>query len=198
MKPVARDEILKLGDYEAIRDHFRARVIAEKKARRLTIGDRMSAVFENHDTVLLQIQEMLRTERITKEASVQHELETYNRLVPGKDELSLTAMIEIDERAAREKFLADAAGIEKSFALVVSSNGTDETTCKATWDETRSEPDRASAVLYLKIPLTAAAAAAMRSGKAKAKLVVDHPAYAASAEIALATAASLAEDLAEP
>lgn len=197
MKPVSRDEILKLGDYEAIRDHFRARVIAEKKARRLTIGDRMSAVFENHDTVLLQIQEMLRTERITKEASVQHELETYNRLVPGKDELSLTAMIEIDERAAREKFLADAAGIEKSFALVVSSNGTDET-CKATFEETRSEPDRASAVLYLKIPLTAAAAAAMRSGKAKAKLVVDHPAYAASAEIALATAASLAEDLAEP
>ena len=104
MALVERSEILKLGDYEGIRDQFRARVIAEKKARRVHLGDKISAVFENHDTVLLQIQEMLRTERITKEPAILHEIETYNQLVPKKDELSLTAMVEIDDRATREKF----------------------------------------------------------------------------------------------
>ena len=49
---------------------------------------KVSVVFENHDTVLLQIQEMLRTERITRPAAIQHEIDTYNELVPGPDELS--------------------------------------------------------------------------------------------------------------
>ncbi|MGH7327587.1 MAG: DUF3501 family protein, partial [Polyangiaceae bacterium] len=139
MHLVERSEILKLGEYESIREHFRARVIAEKKARRVQLGDRISGVFENHDTALLQIQEMLRTERITKEPAIAHEIETYNQLVPGKDELSLTAMIEIDDKPTREKFLVDARGIEKCFSLHVELGETSET-CKATWDEARSEP----------------------------------------------------------
>ena len=47
------------------------------------MGDKASAVFENHDTVLLQIQEMLRTERISREAAIQHEIDTYNEHFPG-------------------------------------------------------------------------------------------------------------------
>jgi hypothetical protein len=66
MKPIERGEVLGLAEYEAIRDRFRARVIEEKKARRTTLGDRASCLFENRDTVLMQIQEMLRTERISR------------------------------------------------------------------------------------------------------------------------------------
>ena len=194
MQLVTRQEILPLSEYEMVREHFRARVIAEKKGRRVNIGDRISAVFENHDTVLVQIQEMLRTERITKERAIAHEIETYNQLVPGKDELSLTAMIEIDDRETREKFLVDARGIEKCFSLHVTLGETDET-CPAKWDESRSEPDRASAVLYLKIPLTPAAASAVRTGKASAELAIDHPAYSVRAHIAAGTLVNLAEDL---
>ena len=194
MQLVDRKEIMPISEYEMVREHFRARVIAEKKGRRVTLGDRMSAVFENHDTVLLQIQEMLRTERITKEKAILHELETYNQLVPGANELSLTAMIEIDDKLTREKFLTDARGIEKCFSLDVVLGETSET-CKATWDETRAEPDRASAVLYLKIPLTPAAASAMRTGKARAELVVDHPAYSVRAPLPAGTVVNLAEDL---
>ena len=93
MKPVTRDEILGLAEYEKVREPFRARVIEEKRARRVLVGDRVSAIFENHDTVLLQIQEMLRTERITRPAAVQHEIDTYNETVPTGDELSCTVMI---------------------------------------------------------------------------------------------------------
>lgn len=196
MQLVERNEILKLSEYETLREHFRARVIAEKKARRVQLGDKISGVFENHDTVLMQIQEMLRTERISREAAIQHEIETYNQLVPLKNELSFTAMIEIDERETREKFLTDASGIEKTFSVVVMTpNG--EARCAGKWDEARVLEDRASAVLYMKFPLTDAAAEALKSGTAKATLVVEHAAYQARAQISAPTLASLAEDLRE-
>src|SRR5579872_7468158 len=88
MKRIDPGEILGLAPYEQVRDKFRARVIAEKKARRVQLGPVVSLLFENHDTVLLQIQEMLRTERITRPAAIQHEIDTYNELVPGPNELS--------------------------------------------------------------------------------------------------------------
>jgi hypothetical protein len=190
MQPVERNEILKIGEYETVREPFRARVIAEKKLRRVALGPNATCVFENHDTVLLQIQEMIRTERITREPSILHEMETYNQLIPGKDELSATIMLEIDERETREKFLTDASGIEAKIALLV-----DGERQPATWDPARILPGRASAVLYLKFPLTAKAAAGIRSKAAKVEILVDHPAYAARTTIDKPTVFSLAEDL---
>jgi hypothetical protein len=39
MQPIERSEILPLGEYEAIRPHFRARVIEAKRPRRVRLGD---------------------------------------------------------------------------------------------------------------------------------------------------------------
>src|SRR5882672_7092791 len=105
MKPIERGEILGLADYETIRERFRARVIAEKKLRRVHVGPNVSALFENRDTVLLQIQEMLRTERITRPAAVDHEIDTYNESLPGDNQLSCTVMIEIPDTTERDAFL---------------------------------------------------------------------------------------------
>ena len=71
MKPIERGEILGLAAYEQVREPFRTRVMAMKKRRRVQLGPRATVVFENRDTVLLQIQEMLRTERITRPGAVQ-------------------------------------------------------------------------------------------------------------------------------
>ena len=139
MQLISRGEILGLADYETIRARFRSRVILEKKTRRVPVGDRVTALFENRDTVLLQIQEMLRTERITKEAGVQHEIATYNQLVPGPRELSATLMIEIPDQAEREAFLDRARGFERHVALVVCGEK-----IAATWDESRVLPARPS------------------------------------------------------
>ena len=108
-----------LAEYEQIRQPFFTRMIAEKRARRVIVCDEVSAIFENHDTALLQIQEMLRTERISKEAAILHELETYNELVPGEGELSATMFIEIPERTARDQRLTELAGLEGHIALEV-------------------------------------------------------------------------------
>jgi len=192
MKPIERGEILGLRDYETIRPRFRDRVILEKKKRRVAIGPFASAVFENRDTVLLQIQEMLRTERITREGAIQHEMDTYNQLVPGTRELSATVMLEIPDPREREAFLRKAAGIEKHVALLV-----DRQRVPATWDENRVLPDRASAVLYLKFPLPYGACDSIRNGRATVELVVDHPAYGARAVLGPEAVTSLAEDLAD-
>ena len=92
MKAVDRSELLELGAYEQIREPFRARILALKRPRYVALGPNMTALFENHDTALFQIQEMLRTERITAEKAIQHELETYNELVPGDAELSAATL----------------------------------------------------------------------------------------------------------
>ena len=76
MQPITRQEVLPIGEYEQVRPHFRARVIEEKRDRRVTIADDMSVTFENRDTVLLQIQEMLRAEIESP----------YNVLLVGEDD----------------------------------------------------------------------------------------------------------------
>ena len=157
MKPIQRNEVLGIAEYEPIRERFRARVIEEKKRRRVALGPKASCVFENRDTVLLQIQEMLRTERITREAAVQHEIDTYNELVPQDDEVSITLMIEIPDTAERDDFLAKAAGLERHISLVVGGDR-----LPALWDKTRELEGRTSAVHYLKFKLTPRARASLR------------------------------------
>jgi hypothetical protein len=199
MKPIERGEVMGLADYESIRDRFRARVIAEKKARRVALGANASCIFENRDTVLMQIQEMLRTERITREPSIVHEIETYNELIPGAHELSATILIEIDDKDTREHFLAAAKGLEREFALVIAGER-----CKGKHDASREHPDRTTAVHYVKFDLTAAAEQALRTvldGKLKPddlviELASTHPHYTATTRLSPALVAGLAEDLA--
>jgi Protein of unknown function (DUF3501) len=191
MKLVERSEILDLGPYEQVRESFRRRIIELKRMRRIEIGSNITALFENHDTVLYQIQEMLRTERITREDAVLHELETYNELIPGKDELSVTFFIEYPDRDERERMLAALAGVEDKFYIDVAG------TRVPVRNETRGTlSDRTTAVQYTKFALPHAAADIVRSGaKATVALSVDHPAYRARAELLPRTIEEIARDL---
>jgi hypothetical protein len=195
MKKVTRDEILPLGPYEEIRNAFRARIIAEKKGRRFFPAAELSVVFENHDTALFQIQEMLRTERITAEPGVLHELETYNELVPGPDELSATLFVEIADRDERERRLVELAGLEGAMALDVAG------LIVPGRNETRGVlPDRTTAVHYIKFPLgpdgaARLTAAATSGGAQTVSFVIRHPALEISAPIPLPVLRALADDL---
>jgi len=194
MKKVERNELLGLAEYEQIRPQFLARIIGEKKTRRLFVCDEISAVFENHDTALFQIQEMVRTERITKEAAILHEVETYNDLVPGDAELSATMFVEIPDAATRERRLAELAGLEGKIALEVLG------TKIAARNETRGVlPDRTTAVHYLKFPLGEELAARLaerrNSGAGALFFLIEHPSLAVRKEVPAATVQSLIDDL---
>ncbi len=189
MKPIDRSEILPLGEYENVRDRFRNRVIGEKKLRRFSVGERVSGVFENRDTVLLQIQEMLRTERITRESAIAHEIGTYNELVPGPNEVSATLMIEIDDKAERDAFLVAARGIERVFGIEV-----DGESFVSIVNPTRELEDRASAVMYLKFALSDAAVKKVSAGSARVSMTVKHAAYEAATPLGESAVKGLAED----
>jgi hypothetical protein len=191
MQTIQRNEILPLGDYEAIRPHFRARVIEEKRARRVRLDDQLAVSFENRDTVLLQIQEMLRTERITAEPAVAHEISTYNDLVPGPDQLSLILWVEIPEKPLRDRLLVELAGLEDSVRFEVDGKS---------FEVKGPRPDgfmegRTTAVHYLKVQLSPEAAASVKSGKGTAAIVITHASHPLRVELGRATIARLAEDL---
>jgi hypothetical protein len=194
MKPIDRSEVMGLADYETVREHFRARIIGEKKRRRVPLGPKATVLFENRDTVLLQIQEMLRTERITRDGAIMHEIETYNESVPGEDELSCTVMIEIVDKAERDDFLRDALGFEQNVWLVV-----DGARVRARAVARAGEPaDRTTAIHYLKFKLPADVAAFLRSAQghgAKASVEVSHPAYYVHAALPQETVLELISDL---
>lgn len=191
MQPISRSEILPLSEYELVRPHFRARVIEEKQVRRVLLGENASVVFENRDTVLLQVQEMLRTERISSEPAVVHELETYNELIPGPDQLSFTLFIEIPDRDLREQRLVELAGLETAVALEV-----DGATLPAVQElPAGHRPDRTTAVHYFKVNLGPDAARSLRAGRARVAFVIAHPRWTQRSELGKEILAALAADL---
>jgi hypothetical protein len=190
MSLVTRGELLGLAEYEQIREPFRQRIMALKHTRRVALGSNMTVVFENHDTALYQIQEMLRTERITAEKAVLHELETYNELVPGPHELSATIFIEYPDREQRERMLVALAGVETAFFVRIAGER-----IFVLPDTRGTERDRTMAVQYVKFPLTPGAEAALRSPTPDASLGVEHEAYRAEVILSRATLSSLSDDL---
>lgn len=193
MKPIQRSEILPLGDYEGIRPHFRARVIEEKRSRRFALGPHLSGVFENRDTVLLQIQEMLRAERITSESGVSHEIETYNELLPGADEVSMTCFVEIGDKDLREAKLAELAGLERAFGVEVDG----EVYPARNTREEDASPQRTTAIQYLKARLPSEAVRRIRDRRAKVAIVVNHPGYQARVELGKPALVALSQDVSD-
>src|SRR6476660_10284939 len=105
MNPISASDISNLHEYELERPDFRRRVMELKSRRRIPLGPLMTVVFENRDTVRFQIQEMLRVERIVQPEKVQHEVETYNELLPGPGEVAATLFIEITDPARIQRAL---------------------------------------------------------------------------------------------
>ena len=191
MKKVGLDDILGLLGYETAREDFRRRIVELKRNRRISIGDRVSLVFENRDTVIFQIQEMLRAERITDLDKIREEIAVYNELVPNARELSATMFLEIVDQTCLRDELLKFLGIDEAVSLKVNDH-----TIHGRFEEGRSKEDKISAVQYVRFPFGADARQAFISG-ARAELVIDHANYRASAVIAADVQKSLAEDLAD-
>jgi hypothetical protein len=185
-------EIAPLPAYERERNEFRRRIIALKAHRRIAVGDLITLVFENRDTVRFQIQEMMRVERIHDEAKILDELETYNGLIPGPGELSATFFIEITEAGRVQETLDRLMGIDEPGRLWLELGGD---RCDALFEAGHSNEDKLSAVHYLRFHVTPAQQRRLADPAIAARLVIDHPHYRASAELGLATRQSLIADL---
>lgn len=192
MRRVEPSEILDLTAYEKIRDEVVARTIEIKRPRRVRVGELLCFVFENRETVIFQIQEMIRAERTVRDAAIAEEVGIYNDLVPGANELSATLMIEIPERSRIRSELDRLVGIDEHVFLDIGGE-----TVQAAFDEKQFEEERISAVQYVKFPLGPELAERFRDPSTPAVLRVDHPNYSEKVAIEGEARASLAADLAE-
>ncbi|MEZ4216674.1 MAG: DUF3501 family protein [Myxococcota bacterium] len=196
MSALAASDLLDRARYERVRDAYRARVIAHKRDRRVAVGELVSLVFEDRETVRYQILEMARVERIDDPAKLAHEIEVYGELLPTSHELAATLFIEIPEMGRIRSELDRLLGIDAHVALVV-GRGDGAARVRARFDERQMEADRISAVHYLRFPLDDGARARfLASDDAEpARLVIDHPAYAFETELAGGVRESLRRDL---
>jgi hypothetical protein len=192
MKKVSIDEIVGLQRYEEVRPAFRQRIIELKKHRRVAVGDRITFVFENHDTMLFQVQEMLRAERIVDIDRVRDELDVYNALVPQAGEFSCTMLIEITDAQRVRAELMRLIGIDESVCLRIG----ERFVCRGEFEAGHSKEDKLSAVQYVRFRLTADLQRAFVEGREPVFLTIDHPNYQATAPIDGAVRESLAHDLA--
>lgn len=196
MKKLAFEDIQPLSEYEQERAEFRRRIIALKARRRVAVGDLITLVFENRDTVRFQIQEMVRVEHLYDDEKIREELEIYNGLIPDDGELSATLFIEITEADRIKETLDRLMGIDepKRLWLELSAGGGGER-CDALFEAGHSKEDKLSAVHYLRFRLTPEQQRRLADPALAARIVIDHPNYAATAELELETRRSLVDDL---
>lgn len=190
MKKIQPSDLLPLDEYERKRPIVRQQIIELKQIRRVGLGNNISVVFENFQTMQWQTQEMLRAERITDPNLIQEEIDTYNELVPAGGELKATLFIELPDSQNIPQDLPRFIGVEEHVALSFGVH-----TIQAKAEPGRSTEEKTATVHYLRFPFTSDQAAAFGAGPAR--LSVDHPNYRAETELGEATIASLKEDLAD-
>jgi len=191
LKKIELKDIIPYHDYLKIRKEFQQKIIKLKKNRRLQVGENITFVFENSQTVLYQIQEMIRLEKMTDEKLIQQEIDVFNRLIPDENELCATILIEIFERQFIKPILNSLAGIQDNKIFLKFDN---EAITPIFFDE--NLPDgRISAVLYVKFKFTQSQVEKFLNLKNVAKIEVNHPNYKAEAIIPENVRISLIEDL---
>lgn len=189
MNKISLDDILGFSAYERVRQKFREDIIEKKKLRRISVGNQVSMVFENRNTVIFQIQEMLRAERITDLDKIREEIAVYNELIPDSGELSATLFLEIEDQSNLRDDLLKFLGIDEAVSFKVGDH-----VIAGCFEEGRSKEDKISAVQYVKFPFAPPARQALVSGE-PAELVIDHPHYQARAALSAEAQRSLAQDL---
>lgn len=189
MDRIAFDDVLNIYEYEKERTERRRKVMATKARRRVQVGDRVSFVFENRETVLNQIHEMMRAERIVDDEKTREEIDVYNELIPEDGALSTTMFIEIPELKIIQRELDRLLGIDGCVTIEVG-----EHSIKGLFDPRQSREDRISAVHYIKFPFPPGAVNGLRGG-ATARIAIHHEHYRASADLSEALRHELLQDL---
>ena len=194
MRPLDAAEIVDLETYARLRPEYQRRVIEYKRGRGLAVGDRVSLLFEDRETIRFQVQEMLHVERISDPEKVQHELDVYNELVPRERELSATLFIEVGEPGQIRAELDRLVGIDEHLLLRI-GDGASAVEIRAAFDPRQRESDRISAVQYVRFALPPAEEERARDPWVPLWVRIDHPAYAQQVAVPPPVRASLAQTL---
>jgi hypothetical protein len=191
MEKITLADVKDIIQYEKIRKQYRQQIIDLKKNRRVSVGDRMTFVFENKDTMLFQIQEMMRAERMVEDNVIEHEIETFNALVPDANQLSATLLIEIQQGMDIKENLDSLIGLGGTNVFLTVG----DVRIPAEFEAGHSTETRISAVQYIRFSFNQNAKIEFMDKTKPASIVITHPRYQHKAEIPASVRASLIQDL---
>ena len=189
---ITKDDILDLETYERERADRRAKLREIKRDRRVEVGPSATFYFENYDTMLHQIQEMLRIEK-GGDAQLADELEAYNPLLPQGRDLVATLMFEIDDEVRRTRFLRQLTSVETTCYLQV---GDEKIAARAETEVSRTKDDgKTSAIHFLHFDMSDGQADFFKAGNVPVAIGIGHENYSHSAGLSGAVRSALAGDL---
>ncbi len=190
---ITRADLMPMADYGRVRDDRRRQMATMKRPRRVAVGPDAAFYFENYDTMLHQVHEMLFVEQ-GGEAQIEDELRAYNPLIPDGRTLVATFMIEIDNPVRRAKVLRELAGIETHISFVI---GEMRVGAVSDDDAERTTADgKTSSVHFIRFPFKPEQIEAFRADGARVLLAIEHPNYSHMAALSDETRRSLSEDFA--
>ena len=148
------DDILDLRAYERVREESRAAIIETKRKRRVSLGTIVTLMFENRETMLNQIHEMLRAEKVVNDELVHEELKAYNPLIPEPGQLSATLFIELTSDDQMREWLPKLVGIERSIVIRLANGETIRSITEEGHAETLTRENVTAAVHYVRFEFT--------------------------------------------
>ncbi len=172
MDPITLEDLtLDLAAWAPELEERRPQMIQYRAARRAQLGEMMYLDFEDRTTVSWQVNRMIGVENITDPEKINHELATYNVLVPGYQEVCATLLIGIDDMEELYRWKPLLVGINSALFLAV-----DGERAKLIPDDEGTRDDEPPMVQYLKWILTDEQVAGIKAG-AEVRIGVDHPNY---------------------
>ena len=168
-------------------------MVLRKKFRRVDIGPYVTMYFENKDTIIHQINEMVYIEDGGEE-QIHDEILAYKSLVPDGRELVATVMVEIDNPIKRAEFLSKMGGFEETINIKIHDK---EIKGKAELDGDRTTADgKASSVQFVHFEFDAKEIEFLKNNIEKVSITIDHENYRHSAMLNNDTVKELIEDFA--
>jgi hypothetical protein len=171
---ITRKDLMSLEQYAEKRPVFRQEVLQHKKNRQVALGPNTTLYFEDRLTLLYQIQEMLRIEKVFEADGINEELEVYNPMIPTGRNFKATFMIEYTDAEMRAAQLEKMVGIEDLVWMHI--EGFEKIWCIADEDLDRSNAIKTSAVHFMRFEINDEMADAIKAG-AQWLIGVQHPVY---------------------
>jgi len=188
---IAQTDIVAHDVYARERAARRKALIPVKRKRRVEVGPYATFYFENYETMLAQVQEMLHIEKGGAE-QIAGELEAYNPLIPQGAELIATLMIEIDEPNRRIAALMKLAGVEESVYLTIGDKKIKASPTE--YEDRTTEDGKTSSVHWVRFPFTREQIQAFKRPAETVVLGIAHPQYGHMAVVAPDVREELAKD----
>ena len=179
------EDLLSVDEYDKKRDELLSIANSQSELRTVRIGNNVSLLFENKETVQSKLQELLRNENVIQSEKIQKKLSVYKLLLPDTNSLKASMSINSDEEEKK--------GIDKRVWIQIGEN--DRVFGSPSTNLNQADDEDYGGVFVLEFDLSNLMVKDFQLGMIL-YAGIDHPKYnIRTKEILKQTTASLAKDL---